>query len=332
MILGLTGKNASGKGTVAEVLKTGGFEYFSLSDEIRRSLEQQGIPITRDTLTEEGNRIRRQEGAGALATRVVGRFSHGVNQVVDSIRNPHEVAVLRCQQNFFLVAVDAPCEIRFERLRQRARPGDPDTLEGFLAAEERELQSGDPITQQLLATIELADYTINNTDGKDAVVAAVRNVFRDAAGRTTRPTWDEYFMAIARVISSRGNCAKRRVAAVVVKDSRIVSTGYNGTPRGTSNCNSGGCPRCLSLTPSGEALGECVCSHAEENAITQAAYHGVSLKGATIYSTFMPCIMCTKMIINAGISEVVFHSDYPLPPEAASLFRQAGVSTRQFRG
>lgn len=331
MILGLTGKNASGKGTAAEILKGGGFEYFSLSDEIRLSLEEQGIEITRATLTDEGNRIRHIEGAGALANRVTRRFSRGLNQVVDSIRNPEEVAVLRNCQNFFLVSVDAPVEVRFERLKNRRRAGDPETLDAFLAAEKRELESDDPAAQQLEATMELADFWLNNDDGPEALAASVRNVFREAAAKITRPTWDEYFMGIAHVVATRANCAKRRVAAVVVRDSRIISTGYNGTPRGTTNCNAGGCPRCLSLVPSGENLGECVCSHAEENAITQAAYHGVSLKGATIYSTFMPCVMCTKMIINAGIREVVYQGEYPLTGDSARLFRQAGVTTRQFR-
>lgn len=331
MILGIAGKNASGKGTVADILKAGGFEYFSLSDEIRQALAEKGVEPTRDAMTDEGNHIRHSEGAGALASRVIHRFSQGVNQVVDSVRNPEEVRVLKNCENFFLIAVDAPVEIRFQRLNDRARPGDPDTLGGFLAAEERELAGGDPDAQQLLATMKLADYTISNTGDTDALTAAVKNVFRDAASKITRPTWDEYFMKIARVVATRSNCAKRHVAAVVVRDSRIVSTGYNGTPRGTTNCTSGGCPRCLSLVPSGENLGECVCSHAEENAITQAAYHGVSLKESTIYTTFMPCVMCTKMIINAGITEVVYQSPYPLPASARDLLRQAGVLTRQIR-
>lgn len=329
MILGLTGRNASGKGTVADILKKGGFEYFSLSDEIRWSLARKGVEPTRDALTAEGNAIRHLEGAGALASRVTGRFSQGINQIVDSIRNPEEVRVLRQCPNFFLISIDAPVEVRFERSRTRARPGDPDTIAGFLAAEERELAGGDPAAQQLIATMKLADYTICNNSDAAALSADVINVFQDAAARLKRPTWDEYFMSIAEVVAKRSNCAKRRVAAVIVKDARIVSTGYNGTPRGTTNCNEGGCPRCLSLVPTGTDLGECVCSHAEENSITQAAYHGVALKGATIYSTFMPCIMCTKMIINAGISEVVFRGEYPLPKSATELFRQADVMIRK---
>jgi len=122
---------------------------------------------------------------------------------------------------------------------------------------------------------------------------------------------------------------KRKVAAVVTLDRRIISTGYNGTPRGVRNCNEGGCPRCNSFGKGGADLGECVCSHGEENAITQAAYHGVPLKGATIYTTFCPCLLCTKMIINAGIVEVVYNSDYPLGDLSLSLLREAAVVCRK---
>jgi dCMP deaminase len=144
-----------------------------------------------------------------------------------------------------------------------------------------------------------------------------------------RPDWDEYFMKIAQVASMRSNCIKRKVGAVIVRDRRIISTGYNGTPRGTKNCNEGGCPRCNSLASSGTRLEECLCSHAEENAITQSAYHGTSVKDGTIYTTFAPCLMCSKMIINCGIVEVVFNIDYPLNDTSFHLFEQSGVRIRQ---
>ncbi|MFN8006166.1 MAG: dCMP deaminase family protein [Terriglobia bacterium] len=153
----------------------------------------------------------------------------------------------------------------------------------------------------------------------------------EGARTQSRPDWDEYFMKIAQVASMRSNCLKRKVGAVIVRDRRIVSTGYNGTPRGTRNCNEGGCPRCNSLASSGTKLEECLCSHAEENAITQAAYHGVSVKEGTIYTTFAPCLMCSKMIINCGIVEVVFNVDYPLNDTSFHLFEQAGVRIRQHR-
>ena len=146
-----------------------------------------------------------------------------------------------------------------------------------------------------------------------------------------RPDWDEYFMDIAQVVSRRGNCSRRKVAAVIVSDRRIISTGYNGTPRGIRNCYEGGCPRCAGDAPSGEALGECVCAHAEENAIVQAAYHGIAVRGSILYCTLSPCLTCTKMIINAGIKEVVYETEYRFTEQSRALFAEAGVRCRQFR-
>jgi dCMP deaminase len=146
-----------------------------------------------------------------------------------------------------------------------------------------------------------------------------------------RPDWDTYFMDIARVVATRGNCVRRRVAAVIVRDQRIISTGYNGTPRGVRNCCEGGCPRCASGAVSGARLGECVCSHAEENAITQAAYHGIAVKDATLYCTLSPCLQCAKMIINAGIGEVVYGDEYEFSRQTRALLKAAGVKCRRLR-
>lgn len=143
-----------------------------------------------------------------------------------------------------------------------------------------------------------------------------------------RPGWDEYFMKIATVVALRSNCSRRHVAAVIVKDKRIISTGYNGTPRGIRNCCEGGCPRCSSDVPSGTNLTECLCSHGEENAIVQAAYHGIAVKDSTLYTTFSPCLLCAKMIINAGIREVVFQERYSIDTTARKILLEAGVKIR----
>jgi dCMP deaminase len=150
---------------------------------------------------------------------------------------------------------------------------------------------------------------------------------------TTRPPWDQYFMDIAHMVAKRSNCCTRQVAAIIVKDKRLISTGYNGTPRGTKNCDEGGCARCWarakgSVQP-GTQLEECTCSHGEENAIVQASFHGVSINGGTLYTTFSPCLMCAKMCINAGIAEIVYHAEYPLNDLANSLIQQAGITIRK---
>ena len=159
----------------------------------------------------------------------------------------------------------------------------------------------------------------NCSDGKNVNTPATN---------TARPDWDHYFMGIAEVAASRSNCSRRHVAAVLVRDKRIISTGYNGTPRGIKNCNEGGCPRCNSNVPSGEGLTECLCCHAEENSIVQAAYHGIAVAGATIYTTYSPCLLCSKMIINAGIVEVVYKQRYSIDSTSMRLLAEAGVKVR----
>jgi dCMP deaminase len=172
---------------------------------------------------------------------------------------------------------------------------------------------------------------LGSNESEESAQEKLNQVVLRELGRQERPSWDEYFMKIAQVASMRSNCIKRKVGAVIVRDKRIVSTGYNGTPRGTKNCNEGGCPRCNSLASSGTRLDECLCSHAEENSITQAAYHGTSVKEGALYTTFAPCLMCTKMIINSGIIEVVFNLDYPMNDVVFNLFKQADVRIRQHR-
>ena len=142
----------------------------------------------------------------------------------------------------------------------------------------------------------------------------------------TRPSWDEYFLQIAETAASRSNCSRRKIGAIIVKDKAIISTGYNGTPKGITNCFEGGCARCASDCPSGEDLDKCICGHAEANAIVQAACTGASTKDTTMYCTHAPCLNCTKLIINAGVSKVIYKNEYP-SELASDLLRRAGIWT-----
>ncbi len=126
-----------------------------------------------------------------------------------------------------------------------------------------------------------------------------------------RPSWDEYFGEIADKVATRSTCLRRSVGAVIVRDRRILTTGYNGPPRGLEHCDVVGCLRQELGIVSGERLDICRALHAEQNAIIQAAVHGVSTEGATIYVTHQPCFTCAKMIVNAGIVRVVCASEYP---------------------
>ena len=329
MILGVSGLNGSGKGEVVRFLEERSFYALSLSDVIRQELRDQGLEETRERMIETGNAIRAAEGPGGLAERLAGRLAPDRNYVIDSVRHPAEVEVLRLRtRRFKLIWVEADEAVRFERIRARGRGGDPPSLEALRVLEGRELGSADPAAQQLLAVREIADFVVQNDDSLEALRRNVHAILADNFF-FERPSWDEYFMSIARVVASRSNCVKRRVGAVIALDRRIISTGYNGTPRGVRNCNEGGCPRCNSFAEGGTLLDECLCSHGEENAITQASYHGVSVRGGVLYTTFSPCLMCTKMIINAGIEEVAYNAAYPMGDMSLALLREAGVKVRQ---
>ncbi|HHV99165.1 MAG TPA: cytidine deaminase [Clostridiaceae bacterium] len=139
-----------------------------------------------------------------------------------------------------------------------------------------------------------------------------------------RPTWDEYFMDIVELVKTRSTCMRRQVGALIVKDKRILSTGYNGAPSGCSHCLETGCLREKLNIPSGQRHELCRGIHAEQNAIVQAAYSGTSVKDGTLYVTHQPCVMCAKMAINAGIKKIVFKGDYP-DELSMQLLEEAGI-------
>ncbi len=331
MIIGLTGKNGSGKGEVAKFLMERGFEYRSLSDLVREEARKRKKSITRNNLIAVGNDLRNRFGAGVLGERMARSLEAEKHYVIDSIRHPEEVKALRVRNGFVLVQVSAPPKVRFQRLRARGRENDPQSFKEFRRVERVEGRSKVRSDQQLNKTLKLVDYAITNESTLPELHKKVTVLMMKVAKSVKRPSWDDYFMGIAKVVSLRSNCVKRKVAAVIVKDKRVIATGYNGTPRGVKNCNEGGCPRCNGFASSGTRLEDCLCSHGEENAITQSAYHGVNIGGAMIYTTFSPCLLCTKMIINSGIKEVVFNADYPLGDTALKLLKEAGIRVRKLK-
>jgi dCMP deaminase len=146
----------------------------------------------------------------------------------------------------------------------------------------------------------------------------------DPSGCPVRPAWEEYFMEIARVVSTRSSCLRRQVGAVVVKNRQILATGYNGVPRGLRHCDERGCLRQQLGIPSGERHELCRGLHAEQNAIVQAAYHGVAISGSQIYCTHQPCVVCAKMLVNADVVAVYFSGAYP-DALAMEVFEEAGT-------
>ena len=145
-----------------------------------------------------------------------------------------------------------------------------------------------------------------------------------ASPATPRPDWQTYFMDIAALVATRSTCIRRHVGAVIVKDNRILSTGYNGTPTGIRHCLERGCLRDELNIPSGQRHELCRGLHAEQNAIIQAAYHGVTIEGGEIYCTNQPCIICAKMIINSGLKKIIIRNSYP-DELATDMLAEAGL-------
>ena len=149
--------------------------------------------------------------------------------------------------------------------------------------------------------------------------------------KSKRPTWDEYFLSIALLVSKRSTCLRRKVGAVLVKDKRILATGYNGAPSNITHCEKTGCLRDKLKIPSGERHELCRGLHSEQNALLQAALHGITVEGAKIYATTQPCIICAKMLINAGIKEVIIAGRYP-DKMARDFLKEAKVKVRVIKG
>jgi dCMP deaminase len=147
----------------------------------------------------------------------------------------------------------------------------------------------------------------------------------------SRPSWDKYFMDIAFLVSTRATCLRRKVGAILVKQRRILATGYNGPPRGIKHCGEreNGCLREQLGIPSGERHEISRATHAEQNVIIQAAVHGISIEGSTLYSTNFPCVICTKMLLNAGVVEIVYADGYA-DELSAELLKEAKLKVRKY--
>src|SRR5213078_743091 len=207
MLIGLTGRNAAGKGEVARYLQTKSFYYYSLSDVIREEIRSRRLQPTRDLLIAFGNELRQKYGAKILAERVLARIEDDKHYIIDSIRNPAEVDAFRAAKHFKLIRIEAPAEVRFQRIVKRRRESDPRTFEDFVALENREAE-GDDTSQNLVKVELMADHAVLNDGPLDKLYPQLDQLLLKLLKEIQRPSWDEYFMNIAKVVASRSNCMK----------------------------------------------------------------------------------------------------------------------------
>ena len=326
MLIGLTGLYCAGKDTAAEYFVKKGFLHISLSDILREELTKRGKPITRESLIAFGNELRSLFGAGILAELALRRVDAGKKYIVSSIRNPLEVDVLKQRHDFILVEVVAPLKVRFQRMRERSRENDPSTLAEMVAKEKRE-QSSNPSEQQLHKVIERASVKVLNDSTSDKLYAKLDKFLTDWKPKLeSRPSWDDYFIGVSREVAKRATCDRGRSGSIIVKDKRILTTGYVGSPIGMEHCDEAGHQMHSVVNADGSISQHCIrTTHAEQNAIVQAARYGIPIDGATVYCKMEPCHVCAKIIVNAGIKRVVCEKRYHAAQISRDLFKKAGV-------
>ncbi|KAL1976415.1 hypothetical protein VTN31DRAFT_2697 [Thermomyces dupontii] len=328
MLIGLCGGICSGKRSIAEYLvREEGFTLLELTnpDGLKFSDGEDHLAY----YTKRRNPPDSEfvfDSVDSLLEFVTKRWRE--RWVITDIWDSNIVDRLLVRPFFLLVSVDAPVSIRWQRFRNRCwqRQLDPPELEKFLLSNDRHLY--DPNLGRAYLTDRAHVRVFNSSSSLQELYAALKNL-NLADERRLRPSWDQYFMQLASLAAQRSNCMKRRVGCVIVRDCRVISTGYNGTPRHLDNCNEGGCPRCNRGDGAGANLSTCLCLHAEENALLEAGRERLR-EGAILYCDTCPCLTCTVKIAQVGISEVVYSQSYNMDEESAALLQAAGIRLRQF--
>lgn len=329
MIIGLTGSYCSGKDTVAEFLREKDFLHISLSDILRNELNKTGRKISRSSLIKLANDLREKFGPSVLARIALSSMIPNTNYVVSSIRNLYELEVLRSNKSFVLIDIESPIKQRFSRLLARSKNNEDDkilTFEEFKRSEDSE-KSDDDSKQQLHVVSKQADVVINNSGSLKELYAKLDSFLNKWKPKLAkRPSWDEYFINIMHAVGSRGTCERGRAGAIIVRNKRILATGYVGSPAGLPHCYEVGHEFQKKINDDGSYSMHCIrTTHAEVNAIAQAARHGTSIEGGTVYVKMTPCYDCAKMIINSGIKRVVAERDYHASKRTKEIFKIAGI-------
>jgi dCMP deaminase len=315
MIVILLGKPGAGVSTVAEHLIEKGFVHLALEDELIAEAGRRKLQPTSQQLHQLSQDLKQVYGPQILAEWVKLKMRNNQDYVITGIQETEELAIL--SKKATLVTVTADAKKRFTWLKKRGLDRDPEKQAHFQQYEKS--YNG--------ALERKATIVIKNTSSLQALQQKVTEFVQDLKKEEHhRPSWDQYFLDIAKAVSRRATCDRGRTAVVIVKDKRILCTGYVGSPMGVPHCDEVGHKMKKVIHEDGRMSQHCVrTSHAEQNALALAARNGVAVEGATIYSKMVPCYTCAKMIINAGIKRVVCLIGYHGAVETPELLVQAGV-------
>lgn len=349
MLIGICGTICSGKHTTAEYLvQHHGFLRLHLpsrsnSTALVQQNDEQNRRFLPSVTDERGTRGLTFPDVDSLLDFVTKRWQE--HWVLTDIEDETTLELLLRRPFFLLLSVDAPITLRFSRFNNRCAKRDlsPLPLEVFIDA-------NDQLLYGALSSLPSPSLTSPSSAAGRGSLARLHsrshmqllNSYVDVQSyfdflgtldlpseTRLRPPWDAYFMTLAHLASLRSNCMKRRVGCVLTLNSRILSTGYNGTPRGLTNCNQGGCPRCNAASSGGSALSTCLCLHAEENALLEAGRERIR-EGAVLYCDTCPCLTCSVKIAQVGVKEVVYSQGYNMDEASRRVLKEAGVMLRQY--
>ncbi|KAA8915317.1 hypothetical protein TRICI_002546 [Trichomonascus ciferrii] len=318
MFIGISGTRCSGKSEVARYLQRQGFTRLELAKDGCDHGEDENNgscnPETVETFV----------SADEMLEFVTTRWNQ--NFVTSDICSVEVLEKLSHRPFFLHVNVEAPTVLRWRRYCDKYRGGEALSLDEFVMLSDK-LQYNK--SDGLAAVCSRAKLSIVNQSENLEMLYIELGKLNLLDGSRLRPSWDAYFMRLANLAALRSNCMKRQVGAVLVRDNRVIATGYNGTPRGLTNCNQGGCKRCNSGNSSGIDLKTCLCLHAEENALLEAGRDRVG-HSSSIYCNTCPCLTCAIKIAQSGITEVVYSQSYSMDTATAEIMRSANIKLRQY--
>ena len=340
MLIGICGTICSGKHTTAEYLvQHHGFLRLHLPSQntsIGQAQSHESRRFLPSVTDEKGTRGLTFPDVDNLLDFVTKRWRE--HWVLTDIDDEDTLELLLRRPFFLLLNVDAPVTLRFKRFNARCtkRGLDPLSIEDFIEANDRTLYgslpsaTSKPVRAGTARLHSRAHVQLLNAHTDYMTYFNFLSNLDLASESRLRPPWDAYFMHLAHLASLRSNCMKRRVGCVLTLNFRILSTGYNGTPRGLTNCNQGGCPRCNSSGSTGGAgLSTCLCLHAEENALLEAGRERIR-EGAVLYCDTCPCLTCSVKIAQVGVREVVYSQTYNMDEASQRVLAEAGVKLRQY--
>ncbi|KAG9013129.1 Deoxycytidine monophosphate (dCMP) deaminase [Tulasnella sp. JGI-2019a] len=340
MFVAIVGTPSSGKRSVLNYFLAKGFTHVVIGQDVHTT-EETELSSSKPRYTHVPNAARPDTAQHFASTPELLNFATRTwrsNFVTTSLQTRKDIDAFARRPFFLLLGVDAPVMTRWRRHAAK-NPNDLDDhikLEDFVVESDAHLfghpgsdTEGTAAPASLHDTLQSTRHvSILNPYGTQKDLHHHLDSLDLLNEERLRPSWDSYFMTLSELAAQRCNCMKRRVGAILVRNNRIVATGYNGTPRGLKNCNEGGCPRCNGEARSGQALDECLCLHAEENALLEAGRERVG-DGAVLYCNTCPCLRCAVKIIQTGVKEVVYNFAYSMDEATARVLKEAGVRLRQ---